>query len=92
MREINSWKNIMCKNNSWKIPTRTFGEGVRFVNSDAPGQGREWFENPRFWRTSFVLVDGPLTGRPDFPTIIFTHYFFQLSFLHIFSFNINCKV
>ena len=33
----------------------TSGEGVGgFGNSDAPGQGRGWFENPRFWRTSFV--------------------------------------
>ena len=27
-----------------------------FGNSDTPGQGEGggWFENPRFWRTSFV--------------------------------------
>ena len=34
------------------------GEGGGFRNSDTPGQGEGgWFENPRFWRTSFV--DGP---------------------------------
>ena len=33
--------------------------GGGFGNSDTPGQGEGgWFENPRFWRTSFV--DGPL--------------------------------
>ena len=32
--------------------------GGGFVNSDTPGQGEGGFENPRFWRTSFV--DGPL--------------------------------
>ena len=43
---------------SWKI--RTSGEGGGFGNSDAPGQGEGgWFENLRFWRTSFVIVDGP---------------------------------
>ena len=34
--------------------------GGGFGNSDTPGQGEGgWFENPRFWRTSFV--DGSLT-------------------------------
>ena len=34
------------------------GRGGGFGNSDTPGQGEGgWFENPRFWRTSFV--DGP---------------------------------
>ena len=47
----------MCKNISWKI-SWTSGEGDGFGNSDAPGQGEGgWFENPRFWQTSFV--DGP---------------------------------
>ena len=45
-------QKIMCKNNSWKIWTRG-----GFGNSDAPGQGEGWFENQRFWQTSFV--DGP---------------------------------
>ena len=36
------------------------GRGGGFGNSDTPGQGEGgWFENPRFWRTSFV--DGPLS-------------------------------
>ena len=36
------------------------GRGDGFGNSDTPGQGEgRWFENPRFWRTSFV--DGPLS-------------------------------
>ena len=31
------------------------GRGGGFGNSDTPGQGEGgWFENPRFWRTSFV--------------------------------------
>ena len=31
------------------------GRGGGFGNSDIPGQGEGgWFENPRFWRTSFV--------------------------------------
>ena len=29
----------MCKNNSWKIRTRTSGEGGGFEKSGAPGQG-----------------------------------------------------
>ena len=42
----------MCKNNSWKIRTGRVG----FGNSDAPGKlkGEGWFEDPRFWRESFV--------------------------------------
>ena len=53
-----SWTKIMFTTNSWKIWTRTSGKGGGFGNSDAPGQGRGWFKNPRFWRTSFI--DGPL--------------------------------
>ena len=45
-------KKIMCKNNSWKIWTRTSGEGW-FWKSGTTWTGG-WFENPRFWRTSFV--------------------------------------
>ena len=41
--------------------------GGGFVNSDTPGQGEGgWFENPRFWRTSFV--DGPLATSCDIIT------------------------
>ena len=41
-----------------KNPDVREGGGGGFGNSDTPGQGeRGWFENPRFWRTSFV--DGP---------------------------------
>ena len=47
---------LMCKNNSWKIRTRTSGEGG-FGNLDAPGQ---WLENPRFLRKSFVLLNNYL--------------------------------
>ena len=40
------------------------GGGGGFGNSDTPGQGEGgWFENPRFWRTSFV--DGPLLKNCD---------------------------
>ena len=52
-----NWK--MCKN--WKIRTRTSGEGVVLEIRTRGGGG--WFENPRFWRTSFV--DGPLVS--EFP-------------------------
>ena len=38
--------------------TRTSGEGVVLEIRTHPDKGRGWFENPRFWRTSFV--DGPL--------------------------------
>ena len=48
----------MVKDNSWKIRTQTSGG---FGNSDAAGQGkRGWFEDPRFWRKSFVY--GPLAN------------------------------
>ena len=40
------------------------GRGGGFGNSDTPGQGEGgWFENPRFWRTSFV--DGPLHNMTE---------------------------
>ena len=47
----------MCKNVSWKIGTRTSGEGVVLEIRAHPDRGRGWFENPKFWRTFFV--DGP---------------------------------
>ena len=34
------------------------GRGVVLEIRTHPDKGRGWFENPRFWRTSFV--DGPL--------------------------------
>ena len=48
----------MCKNlKMCKNPDADDRGG--FGNSDTLGQGEGgWFENPRFWRTSFV--DGPL--------------------------------
>ena len=36
---------------------RTSGEGVVFEIRTHPDRGMGWFENSRFWRTSFV--DGP---------------------------------
>ena len=42
----------MCKNKTWKIRTRTSEEGVVLEIRTHPDWG--WFENPRFWRTSFV--------------------------------------
>ena len=44
-----------------KSGRRRPGRGGGFGNSDTPGQGEGgWFENPRFWRTSYV--DGPLAS------------------------------
>ena len=51
----------MCKCKIEKSGRGRPGRRGGFGNSDTPGQGEGgWFENPRFWRTSFV--DGPLEG------------------------------
>ena len=45
------------------------------------------------YRVRLNFQNHPLPGRPrpDFPTIIFTHYFFQLLFLHILVLHIKRK-
>ena len=50
----------MCKNPNADVRGGGGGGGGGWVLEirTHPDKGRGWFENPRFWRTSFV--DGPL--------------------------------